>query len=130
MEQASLLRAGRVGDADLSNIAEEIESMGRSERRELVSRLGVLLAHLLEWQAQPALRGVSWQLTIREQRRRLARHLRDNPSLTPLLAASMVDAYGDALLIAQRESGLPESAFPAQCAWSAEDVLNETFLPG
>jgi hypothetical protein len=130
MEQARLLRAGRVGDADLSNIAEEIESMGRSERRELVSRLGVLLAHLLKWQAQPALRGVSWQLTIREQHRRLARHLRDNPSLTPLLAAAMVDAYGDALLIAQRESGLPESAFLASCAWSADEVLGETFLPG
>ncbi len=130
MEQASLLRAGRVGDADLSNIAEEIESMGRSERRELVSRLGVLLAHLLKWQTQPALRGVSWQLTIREQRRRLARHLRDNPSLTPLLDAAMVDAHGDALLMAQRESGLPESAFPASCAWSAEDVLSEAFLPG
>src|ERR1700723_1229460 len=80
-EQAALLRAGRVSDADLEHVADEIESMGRSEKRELVSRLKVLLTHLLKWQFQSTLRGTSWRLTIEEQRREVAEHLSDDPSL-------------------------------------------------
>ncbi|HJS87906.1 MAG TPA: DUF29 domain-containing protein [Acetobacteraceae bacterium] len=128
-EQARLLRAGRVSEADLANIAEELESMGRSERRELVSRLGVLLAYLLKWRCQPGLRGNSWRLTIREQRRKLDRHLRDNPSLRANLDAAMDDAYGDALLEAQRETGLPEAAFPERCPWTHEQIMAEGFFP-
>ena len=74
-EQAALLRAGRLTEADIENIAEEIESMGRSEKRELVNRLTVLLLHLLKWQFQPALRGNSWRLSIEKQRYRLEDHL-------------------------------------------------------
>ena len=62
--QAALLRAGRLDAADIEHIAEEIDSMGRSEKRELVSRLTVVLLHLLKWQYQPALRGNSWRLSI------------------------------------------------------------------
>jgi hypothetical protein len=129
MEQAGLLRAGRLADADIVNIAEEIESMGRREKGELVSRLGVLLAHLLKWQIQPALRSNSWQLTIREQRRRIDRHLRDNPSLRAKLDEAIADAYGDALLDAQRETGLAEAAFPAACPWTSTEILGDRFLP-
>ena len=68
-QQASLLRAGQFTEADIEHIAEEIESMGRSEKRELLSRLAILLMHLLKWQAQPMLRGNSWQATIKVQRR-------------------------------------------------------------
>jgi len=74
-EQAALLRAGKLSDADVANIAEEIESMGRSEKRELVSRLVVLLLHLLKWQYQPARRGRSWQVTIENTRDELDRHM-------------------------------------------------------
>lgn len=122
-QQASLLRSGAYAEADIANIVEELETMGRSERRELTSRLAVLLTHLLKWQAQPARRGNSWRLTIREQRRQAARVLSDNPSLQPLLNGLLADAYGDALLAAQRETGLPESAFPAVCPWTVEQVL-------
>ena len=59
-EQAALLRAGRLTEADIENIAEEIESMGRSEKRELVGRLAILLQHLLKWQFQPGRRSASW----------------------------------------------------------------------
>lgn len=103
--------------------------MGRVEKRELVNRLAVLLTHLLKWQFQPALRGNSWRLTVREQRRKLTRHLRDNPSLRAQLDAALADAYGDALLDVQRETGLAESAFPPVSPWSDEQVLDETFLP-
>src|ERR1700684_1921614 len=80
-EQAALLRAGRLSEADVENIAEEIESMGRSERSELVNRLTVLLVHLLKWRYQQNLRGRSWALTIEQQRIQLSRHLVRNPSL-------------------------------------------------
>lgn len=128
-EQAALLRAGRVGEADLANIAEEIDSMGRSEKRELVSRLAVLFAHLLKWQFQPALRSNSWRLTLREQRRKLARHLQDNPSLRPLLGQAATDGYGDALLDVQRETGLAETTFPPTAPWTVDEVLDDSFLP-
>ncbi len=129
-EQAALLRAGRLAEADVDNIAEEIESMGRSEERELVNRLAVLLTHLLKWQAQPSLRGNSWRLTILEQRGRFVEHLKDNPSLRSAFPDAFETAYRFALLGAQRETGLPEDAFPAACPWTGEQVLADAFFPG
>ena len=129
VEQAALLRAGRLAEADIANIAEEIESMGRSEKRELVNRLTVLLVHLLKGQAQPAMRGNSWRLTIREQRGQLLEHLKDNPSLKAVLANAFTTAYRFALLGAQRETGLPETAFPDRCPWTGEQIMAEGFLP-
>ena len=79
-EQAALLRAGRLSEADIEHIAEEIESMGKTEKRELVSRLTVLLLHLLKWQHQPTHRGTVWRLTLEEQRNQIEDHLADNPS--------------------------------------------------
>src|ERR1700677_4428442 len=92
-EQAALWRAGRVAEGDVENIAEEIESMGRSEKRELVNRLTVLFVHLLKWRYQPSLRGRSWTLTIGQQRRRLVKLLDANPSLKSQLNEALADAY-------------------------------------
>ena len=119
-EQAGLLRAGRLAEADIAHIVEEIESMGRSERRELVNRLVVLLLHLLKWRFQPALRGNSWRLSIKEQRIRLAAHLEDNPSLK---------AYRLAAIEAERDTGLSESTFPTACPFSFEQMMDERFWP-
>jgi hypothetical protein len=80
-EQAALLRSGKLSAIDALNIAEEIESVGRSERNELESRMAVLLAHLLKWQFQPERRGHSWEATIKIQRLHLTELLRDSPSL-------------------------------------------------
>ncbi len=128
-EQAALLRSGRLGDADIANIAEEIESMGRSEKRELVSRLAVLLLHLLKWQFQPGLRGASWDTSIRVQRIRLADHLADNPSLKPRLSEAIASAYRVARLEAAAETGLQAGMFPASCPWSAAEIPDEQFWP-
>ena len=116
-EQAALLRAGRLAEADLENIAEEIETMGRSEKRELINRLTVLLLHLLKWQFQPALHGNGWRLTIEEQRYRLEDHLKDNPSLKAQLGQATRDAYRLALIEAQRETGLARSTCPNDCPY-------------
>jgi len=128
-EQAALLRAGRLAEADVENIAEEIESMGKSERRELISRLGVLLHHLLKWRHQPELRGRSWSLTIEHQRLRLARHLAENPSLKSQLDAVMAEAYEDARVDAERETHLPRSTFPADCPFTFDEAMNPNFWP-
>jgi hypothetical protein len=128
-EQAALLRSGRLTDADIPNIAEEIESMGRSEKRELVSRLTVVLLHLLKWQFQPGLRGTSWETTIKVHRIRLGDHLADNPSLKPHLAEAIASAYRVARLEASSETGLNPTTFPASCPWSVDEILDEEFWP-
>ena len=128
--QGALIRrraAGeRVNDAELDwlNIAEEIECLGRSERDQLTSWFAVLSAHLLQWRCQPGHRGNSWRLTILEQRRRAERLLARNPSLDDILA----EAYADALLIAERETGLPDGTFPTTCPWAFDAMLSGDFL--
>jgi len=129
-EQAALLREGRLSDADIANIAEEIESMGRSEKRELVSRLTVLLLHLLKWQHQPGLRGASWRASIQVQRISLETHLGDNPSLTAVVPDAMAQAYRIARIEAGRETGLAAESFPAVVPWGFEEVMDEGFWPG
>jgi hypothetical protein len=124
-EQGALLRAGQLSSADIEHIAEEIESMGRSEKRELVNRLTVLLTHLLKWEHQPQRRGRSRHLTIREQRRQVAAVMADNPSLRTRLGDILADAYAGALLAAQRQTGLAEDAFPAACPWTYDEVMRD-----
>ncbi len=128
-EQAALLRAGQFSRADIEHVAEEIESMGKGEKRELVNRLAILLLHLLKWRFQPALRGPSWRATIRVQRRDLAVHMNDNPSLKSVLDEAIQQAYGNAVIEAEAETGLPETTFPAECPWAFEDMMDEAFWP-
>ena len=129
MEQAALLRAGRFAAADIANIAEEIESMGRGEKRELVNRLTILLLHLLKWQFQPGFRSPSWSSSIREQRIRLRSHLKDNPSLKAKLDESFAEAYELAVIGAARETGLPESDFPKAAPYRFEQAADDAFWP-
>ncbi len=129
VEQARLLRSGELSTVDAVNLAEEVESMGRSDRRAIESRLTVLLAHLLKWQMQPGSRSTSWSGTIREQRRQIERLLRDSPSLRPGVAAALSGAYSDARDDAVEETGLPEAEFPAECPFTADEVLSRSFLP-
>jgi hypothetical protein len=128
-EQAALLRAGKLGQADLAHIAEEIESMGKTEKRELVSRLTVLLLHLLKWRFQPELRGASWRLSVEEQRIQVASHLGDNPSLKALLTTAIGDAYRLAVIGARRETGLDAATFPSICPWSFDQMTDDDFWP-
>lgn len=128
-EQAALLREGKLGQADIDNIAEEIESMGRSEKRELLSRLTILLLHLLKWRFQPKGRGSSWEASIRIQRRQLSRHMTDNPSLKAKLLEAIGEAYQDAIIAAAEETKLSEAIFPTACPWSYEQISDAGFWP-
>jgi len=128
-KQAALLRAGKLQQADIEHIAEEIESMGKTEKRELISRLTVLLLHLLKWRFQPGKRAASWEASVKVQRNRLIDHLDDNPSLRPLAPAALATAYRDAVIEAVAETGLPGPMFPETCPWTLEQILSAEFWP-
>ena len=128
-QQLDLLKMRNWSEIDIDGLIEEIESMAASERRELINRPAVLLAHLLKWQYQPSFRGRSWQLTLKEQRRRLQRLLRDNPSLRARFADFIDDAYGDAILLAAKETGLDENSFPSDCPYTEKNILDTEFHP-
>ncbi len=103
--------------------------MGKGNKRELMSRLSVLLSHLLKWKFQSVRRGKSWELTIREQRLGISSLLKDSPSLKHELGKQLEEAYEVALLIAARETGLDEKTFPKKCPFSLEEVLKKDFFP-
>jgi len=128
-QQADRLRARNFAQLDIDNLTEEIQDMGRSEKRELRSRLTVLFLHLLKWQYQPARRGRSWELSIKEQRFEIGYHLAGNPSLKPLLPEIVDIAWQGAKIQAERETGLNGDTFPAQCPWTFEQAMDEHFWP-
>jgi hypothetical protein len=128
-EQAALLRTGRLAQADIEHIAQEIESMGRTEKRELVSRLRVLLLHLLKWRFQPAGLGSSWEASVRVQRLDLAEHMKDNPSLKAIVSEAIATAYEGAVIEAAVETKLPETVFPSTCPWAFDQLMDARFWP-
>ena len=129
MQAAQALREGRLSEADLEHVAEELEDMGRSEKRALTNRLAVLLRHLLKWRHQPERRGNSWGYTIEEQRVRVAKLLEDNPSLKHELEGMVSHAYRLAVLRAATEIGISKSAFPNLCPFTLEQILDDGFWP-
>jgi hypothetical protein len=129
IRNAELLRSGRAADADLDHIAEEIEGMGKRERRELLSRLGVLVAHLLKWQAQPERRGRSWSATIRMQREEINDLISQMPSLKRYLVENLPKAYHYGAVGAVADTGLPEEAFQSTCPFDLDGLLDIGFLP-
>jgi len=128
-EQARLIRAGRFDLLDIEHIAEEIEDVGKSEQRELESRMAVLLAHLLKWQWQPERQGASWERTIREQRKRVMLELKGVPSLSGRLhdVQWLWGVWSDAVGQAAKETGLGD--FPEECPWTVAEILDPTWLP-
>jgi hypothetical protein len=128
-EQAYLLRTGKLSAIDIEHIAEEIEDVGNSEQRELANRMALLLSHLLKWQYQPVRQSGSWQRTIKEQRKAIARRLKNTPSLKVSTNDSewLEDAWGDAISITINETGT--DSFPESCPWTIENILSENWLP-
>ncbi|MDO4684023.1 MAG: DUF29 domain-containing protein [Lautropia sp.] len=124
-----MMRAGNLAELDVQHLLEEIEEMGRSEESELLSRFEILLIHLLKWRFQPARRDRSRQLSIAEQRRKIERRLKKSPSLRHKLPEILADAYGDAVLGAERETGLDGKVFPQHNPWSYEQMMDPDFYP-
>lgn len=128
-EQAELLRQGRFAEIDLSNIVEEIESLGRSDRRALISSYRVLIQHLLKWQFQPQKRSKSWENTIAEQRNRIDLLERESPSLAAKAHEIIKEAYGRARSQAAREMGLSVIALPVLCSYQVDQLRDDDWLP-
>jgi len=130
-EQAALLRAGNLSAIDIEHIAEEIEDVGKSEQRELASRMSVLLAHLLKWRLQAERRGASCRTTLRIQRSAIERRLNKTPSLKPMLGDEdwISDMWGDARQQAANETGIDAAVLPETCPWSMAQALDPDFYP-
>ena len=126
---AQLLRDKKMSELDFENIIEEMEALGRSEKHELISRLSVLLSHLLKWQYQPTMRGHSWVYSIKEQRKQSKIHLKDNPSLKSKLDDILIDAYDVAISKAAKETTLDEKEFPQECPYTFDQIMNDEFYP-
>lgn len=130
--QAEALRAKDWQAMDLENLAEEIESLGKRDRRGVESYLEAVAKRLLKWVYQPqerARRGRGWRLSIRNARRRMAKIVRDSPSLRELPPPLVADVYRHACADAADETGLPLATFPEACPWSLEQLQDEDFWP-
>jgi len=130
-EQAQLLRRRaeltNSDELDWVHLAEEIEGVVASEKREVRSRLALIIQHLLKWQYQPALRSRSWETTLHVQRRDLLAVLTDSPSLRPFAASVLAAAFVHGRHDAEQETGLLH--LPADCPWTLDQVLDQVFLP-
>lgn len=129
-EQAKFLRDGAWNSLDIPNLVEEIESLGRQDRRELRNRLRVLIGHLLKWEYQPGKRSRSWLNTIQEQRYQIQELIKESPSLKPYLRDAVIDIYEYALDLAIQETSLDEKGFPQKCPLNLEQILDKEFFPG
>ncbi len=126
--QVQALACKQISDLDWQNLQEEIETLGRQEYREMVSRLTVLLGHLLKWELQAERRSRSWFLTIREQRRAIRRHLKQNPSLKARLPEALEEGFEAGVDLALRETSLPIRVFPSVCPYQFDQILQDNFL--
>lgn len=130
VEQAmTLLREGNLKELDLENLLEEIEDMGRSEKRSISSNLEVVLMHLLKYKYQPSKRSSSWRYTIIEHRRRLFKDFKISPSLKKYFLEEFADAYAGARKLASVETEIPIHTFPLESPFTPEQVLDEDYLP-
>ena len=136
-QQVNLLKEGRLRELDLPNLIEELEDMGRSNYRELESRLIVLVAHLLKWEYQwnqlqsqwKEFEGKSWRNSIIEQRIQLSGLLEERPSLQNFFQERLTRAYPQAIKLIIKETDLLSTEFPAECPYSIDQLLDEDFLP-
>lgn len=122
-EQCALLRAGRLSEVDALNVAEELSDLAKAQYDKLESAFAVLIQHLLKWDHQPSRRSRSWQMTMREQRRRILRVLKDSPGLKSRLGEAMADGYADGRDRALGETKLKESVFPEACPYTFDDMM-------
>lgn len=129
LDQARALRDRRTSDLDWANLAEEIESLGRSDQREVRSRLTTLLVHLLKWRHQPERRSDSWSETIARERMELPFIFEQSPSLVKFAEAAFVKAYRLARSEAARQTRLPIRSFPVEPPFSLDDALDPDFWP-
>ncbi len=128
-QQVNLLTHQRWHELDVENLIDELEGMARRDRREMINRLIILIAHLLKWEFQPDHQSGSWRGSIQEQRLQLIGLLEDSPSLHQQFIESLEKAYPQAVKLASKETELPTTKFPNECPYELAQLLDEDFLP-
>ena len=129
--QANLLKKKEFTKLDIDNLIEEIESLGKSEKRMLKSYLEVLLMHMLKIRHQPGMHTTSWDLSIKEAGYKVQKTLKENPSLKAKLKEIVEEAYFSARLKAALETKLDENVFEEKCPWTFKEIfsnLEEKYL--
>jgi hypothetical protein len=129
-EQAAHLRAGRLSALDVENVAEELESLMKSQRQQLENRLEVLILHLLKCDHQPEQRSNRWRASVAGQRGRIRRLLRDSPSLKGSMEEAAREVYPEAIEQAAIETRLSETAFPATLPYSLKQLFERELPAG
>lgn len=124
-QQAALLRQGKLSALDIKNLIEEIESMGKSDRRSIRSHLANIILHLLKWRYQPQRRSNSWEDSIENGREEVAWIIKDSPSLKPQISTLIDEVYASARRKAGRETGLPLTVFPDECPFTLEQITGD-----
>jgi hypothetical protein len=123
-ESSRLIRAGRIDELDYENLATYLEDQAKRDRREVNSRLRVLVAHLLKWQYRPEKRSRGWAVTVIRQRLQL-KGLLESATLQKHAEAVLTEIYPGAMKIAAVQTGVPPSVFPADCPLTVEQVMTE-----
>ncbi|WP_052566809.1 DUF29 domain-containing protein [Candidatus Magnetobacterium casense] len=126
---ADLLRQGRFTEIDLENIVEELEGMGKNNKRELASRLAVLIMHLLKWQYQPKRRSRSWRETINNQRKDIKLLLEDSPSLKYKIEVIIAKGFIEAKRTFEDETGISAKELPETCQYTFDQLMDYSFRP-
>ena len=126
---AEMLKNKAWDKVDLTNLIEEVEAMGRSEKAALESNLVVVLMHLLKYLYQPERRSTSWINSIVEHRRRIDKALKNSPSLKPYIQEVFLECYQDARVDAAAETGLAEEIFPVEPPFSFAQAIDPKFQP-
>ena len=128
-QMVDLLRARRFEELDIDNLLDELESMSKRDKREILSRLKLILMHVLKWNYQPDQQSASWEKKIRKNREEIAQILQDSPSLKSYVETVLDQAYASARKNAASETGLLIDEFPENCPFAIAEILNEDFLP-
>ena len=127
VQQADALHRRVANEIDWENVAEEIEILARSDRREIHNRLAAVCTHLLKWTYQRGLRSRSWRRSIIEARDQIANLVEESPSLGSYPVSRLAKAYADGYRIAELETGLAD--LPKTCPWTIDQVLSHNFMP-
>ena len=129
-QTVKLLRENRWQEIDVANLIEEVEDLGKSERRGIASQLVRLLLHLLKWEYQPQRRSDSWLDSITDARTQIELAIEDSPSLRNYLAENIADSYQRARRQVAKQTNIEIGVFPGNCPYSLEEILAESWLPG
>lgn len=128
-QTAQLLREGRWEEVDTEHLIEEIEDLGKRDRRAVTSQLIRLLLHLLKWQYQPEKRSDSWLNFITDARVQIELAFEDSPSLKNYLTEQVENSYARSQKQTAQQTGLDITVFPSTCPYLLDNILKQDWLP-